>query len=185
MNRSKNLGKYATKGATPWNKGLTKKDPRVMKYVKKWKKWMAKNPQRFWLGKKRPDISGDKHWQYGKSPKEETKKKMSAIKQGVTLEEWKGFTSSKDRADRLRFRYQIQKKVFERDDYTCQLCGVKGNQLQVDHIQPWSEYIALRFNIENCRTLCMSCHYQITFGKPMPPTVRAWGHNFSKGGKQL
>lgn len=78
---------------------------------------------------------------------------------------------------RVLFRDTIQKQVFERDNYTCQLCGVKGGNLQVDHIQSWAEYVELRFNIENCRTLCVKCHYQITYGKPIPPSVRAWGHN--------
>lgn len=96
---------------------------------------------------------------------------------------------SQDRKDehkmRSLFRVRMQKSVFERDDYTCQLCGIKGADLQVDHIQAWAEYTELRFDIDNCRTLCSKCHYQITFGKPMPPTVRAWGHNLMKGGYNL
>lgn len=58
------------------------------------------------------------------------------------------------------------------------MCGQRGVALQVDHIQPWAEYVELRFDINNCRTLCQGCHYQITFGKPIPSNVRAWGHNF-------
>jgi hypothetical protein len=79
---------------------------------------------------------------------------------------------------RKLFRSRIQTQVFERDNYTCQICGVRGVKLQVDHIQSWSEYVELRFNLDNCRTLCQGCHYQITFGKLMPLTVKAWGHNF-------
>ena len=77
---------------------------------------------------------------------------------------------------RRKFQQTVQLKVFERDGYTCQLCGAKGN-LQVDHIQPWAEYIEGRFDINNCRTLCMSCHYSVTFGRPMPESVMAWGNN--------
>ena len=90
---------------------------------------------------------------------------------------WKGGITSIDKIERIKFRKEIQKLVFERDNYTCQLCKSRGVDLQVDHIQSWAEYVELRFNINNCRTLCMKCHYQITFGKPMPPTVRTWGHN--------
>lgn len=50
-------------------------------------------------------------------------------------------------------------------------------QLQVDHIQSWTEYIELRFEMNNLRTLCMECHYFITFGKKKPENV-VWGHNF-------
>ncbi len=95
---------------------------------------------------------------------------------------WKGGITNKDRLERLRFRREIQKTVFKRDDYTCQICGIRGKDMTVDHIQSWKEYVELRFNLENCRTLCVKCHYKITFGKPMPPTVRAWGHNLLKGG---
>jgi 5-methylcytosine-specific restriction endonuclease McrA len=58
----------------------------------------------------------------------------------------------------------------------------KGCALQVDHIQPWAEYVELRFDINNCRTLCMACHYKITFGKDMPKGVTTWGHNLSQIG---
>lgn len=71
------------------------------------------------------------------------------------------------------------KKVFKRDNYTCQQCNKRGTFLQVDHIKPWSKYKNLRFDINNCRTLCIECHYQLTYGKPMPKKVKVWGHNLS------
>lgn len=98
---------------------------------------------------------------------------------------WKGGITPIDHAERVKFKREIQKKVFERDDYTCQICGIRGKDMTVDHIQSWAEYVELRFNIENCRTLCAKCHYQITFGKPMPPEVKAWGHHMFKGGTIL
>lgn len=109
-------------------------------------------------------------------------KKIPSIT-GENHHNWKGGVTSKERLERLKFRRQIQKQVFKRDDYTCQICGKRGVDLQVDHIQSWADYVELRFDINNCRTLCMECHYYITFGKPMPPTVRAWGHNLMGGAK--
>jgi len=70
----------------------------------------------------------------------------------------------------------MQKEVFERDNYTCQMCDERGGKLQVDHIQSWAEYVELRFDMKNLRTLCMDCHYLITFGKKKPEGV-IWGHN--------
>lgn len=102
---------------------------------------------------------------------------MSAVKQGVSIEEWSGFKKDADTRERARFRSKVQKQVLKRDDYTCQLCGKRGCALQVDHIQSWEKYAELRFNMDNCRTLCQKCHYKITFGKPMPKGVKAWGHN--------
>jgi hypothetical protein len=119
----------------------------------------------------------------GRKHSEEAKKKMSAAKFGRIGElcpNWRGGLRGKDRLERTRFRDRMQKIVFERDDYTCQMCGKRGGDLQVDHIQPWAEYVELRFNINNCRTLCMSCHYQVTFNKPMPSELITWGHNFNK-----
>ena len=83
------------------------------------------------------------------------------------------------------FQRTIQRGVFERDDYTCQMCGARGVDLQVDHIQSWSEYVELRFNMDNCRTLCAKCHYGITFGRPVPSGVRGWGHNKLNAEKRI
>lgn len=48
--------------------------------------------------------------------------------------------------------------VFNRDKYTCVLCGQKGGDLQADHIKPFAYYPELRFDRQNGRTLCKSCH---------------------------
>jgi 5-methylcytosine-specific restriction endonuclease McrA len=115
----------------------------------------------------------------GKKHSIESKIKMSATRQGIPQDQWTGFIRTTDQLERTRFRHQIQKSVFERDNYTCQLCLVHGVALQVDHIQPWAEYVEGRFDVNNCRTLCMSCHYKITFGREKPEGVTTWGHNYS------
>lgn len=53
---------------TPWNKGLTKSDPRVLKYV------MGGEKTRFKVG--------DKPWNFGKKWDENSKKKMSESHKG-------------------------------------------------------------------------------------------------------
>lgn len=117
----------------------------------------------------------------------ETRKKISCKLRKISLDEWDGFSRKLDKKERVRFRKTTQIKVFERDDYTCQVCKVRGRDMTVDHIKPWAKYVDLRFDINNCRTLCVKCHYKITFGKPMPPKVRTWGHNmkYFKGGINL
>ncbi len=51
-----------------------------------------------------------------------------------------------------------RKSVFERDDYTCLLCGIRGATLNADHILPFAFFPELRFDISNGRTLCEECH---------------------------
>lgn len=71
-----------------------------------------------------------------------------------------GFT--KHQIDRsIRYSKEAQdwrKKVFERDDYTCQHCKVKGGYLEADHIKPFAYFSELRFIVSNGRTLCRKCH---------------------------
>lgn len=51
-----------------------------------------------------------------------------------------------------------RKAVYERDNYTCQLCGVRGGRLNADHIKPYALYPDLRLRLSNGRTLCVPCH---------------------------
>jgi predicted restriction endonuclease len=73
------------------------------------------------------------------------------------------------------------KAVYERDDYTCQSCGLHrclpstthieqggrtltvfdpGIQLQAHHIKPYALYPKLAWDIDNGITLCDKCHHE-------------------------
>ena len=64
-----------------------------------------------------------------------------------------------------------RRQIFERDDYTCQMCGERGGRLEVDHIKPYADYPELRLELSNGRTLCVGCHKKTpTYG-----WARYWG----------
>lgn len=94
------------------------------------------------IEKQRQTISGENHWN------------------------WQGGKTGKDR--KLRNSIECKrwrKSVFERDNYTCKGCGIRGGYLEADHIMPWSKYPELRFKVSNGRTLCKCCHRKTnTFG---------------------
>lgn len=122
------------KGTIAWNKG--KKASEETK--KKQSLIRLANPNRYWQNKKRPEMTGDKH------PR------------------WTGKTEE-TRLIRFSFEYnQWRKQVYERDDYTCVKCNIRGGKLNADHIKRFSEFPELRLDINNGQTLCIDCHREKT-----------------------
>ena len=101
---------------------------------------------------------------------------------------WKGGTVKlKNKIRKLPEYTTWRTKVYERDDYTCQNCGVKSSKkhkviLNCDHIVPLSkivednnissieEAISCKqiWDEDNGRTLCYNCHLE----------TETWGFNF-------
>ena len=79
---------------------------------------------------------------------------------------WRGGVSSENELARKSPEYrEWRTSVFERDNYTCVECGVRGGKLHADHILPFAYYHELRLEITNGRTLCVKCHYKTdTYG---------------------
>lgn len=91
---------------------------------------------------------------------------------------WKGGVLQGNRKVRRSSEYRNwRKSVFERDDYTCQECGVRGGVvLNADHIKPFALYPELRFDMDNGRTLCTPCHKKTdTYGSKLHNYAAAKG----------
>ena len=69
---------------------------------------------------------------------------------------WKGGRQVRNMTKQL----QWARKIFERDDYTCQDCGKRGGDLQAHHIKGFTDYPDLRWELSNGQTLCKPCHYK-------------------------
>jgi len=57
----------------------------------------------------------------------------------------------------------MKKQALIRDDYTCQICGMREPEIMVvDHIKPKSIFPELALEINNLMTLCPNCHARKT-----------------------
>ena len=144
-----------TKGRVPWNKGLVGLATGFQKgnQLGVGKKYM--------LGRKhKPEtIEKIRQGNLGKNVTPESRNKISMSKRGRRSHFWRGGVSSLNEKERRSAGYKLWRKtVFERDEYTCQFCKVRGGTLNADHILPLAYYPELRFDLENGRTLCASCH---------------------------
>lgn len=111
----------------------------------------------------------------GQKRSEESRLRMSIAKKGMRISplteftrervfgannvNWKGGTSTvNDKARHNKEMILWRKACLERDNWTCQKSGQKGGQLEVHHINNFSEYPELRTSIENGITLSRQAH---------------------------
>lgn len=126
------------KGQISPRKGMHLSDETKQKKSEKMKLWWT-DERREELSKKKKGISI--------SPSTQFKKGMT----GEKSVNWKGGIAF------------IKKEVKERDNYTCQVCGLHDNDiLEVDHIVPVSVDISLKYEKSNLTTLCPNCHRRKT-----------------------
>lgn len=139
------------KGQIPWNKTniiknceICKKDFRIRPYLLK--KGMGR-----YCGQKCFGIARSRNFRHS----EETKRKMSLAQggTGIPVITTKRYYHLQDK------KYKIWRtKVFKRDKWICQTCGIRGVYLEPHHIKGWSKHPELRYEVENGVTLCRECH---------------------------
>jgi len=118
---------------------------------------------------------------FGRKHTEETKQKIkiarakqvttmeSRIKRSILMKQyWKNHPERRNKnkkedersVKKHNLKYKLWRKaVFERDNYTCLICGERGGDLNAHHIKSWAKFPALRYDVKNGITLCIKCHY--------------------------
>lgn len=116
------------------------------------------NKRRYASGEKFGFQKGNTVW-LGKKLSIETRRKISEGRLGDKNWMWKGGATDKNKKIRMGIDFRLWREaVFARDNYTCQMCGVRGGELHPDHIKQFAYHPELRFDITNGRTLCKKCH---------------------------
>jgi 5-methylcytosine-specific restriction endonuclease McrA len=87
------------------------------------------------------------------------KEGMSKRYQGAGAPGWKGgLTPFRRRIRNTKMHKNMQKLVFEVDNYTCSLCGRRGGNMEMHHIRTFAENGDIRYFVGNLVTLCNPCH---------------------------
>lgn len=148
----------ALKGRPSPFKGKKRK-PLSEETKKKMSEAKKKNPTKYWLGKKRQNISERRK---GIKFSKEHKKKLSEAHKGKYCGDkhpnWQGGKSFEPYS--IDWTKTLKRAIQERDYFTCQLCKVQEN-LCVHHI----DYNKKNCCSENLITLCMSCNAKVNFNR--------------------
>ena len=100
-------------------------------------------------------------WNKGKKWPLEQREKLSNTKKKQFSDKtkhprWKGGISRDIHGGKENIEWRS--KVFQRDNWTCQTCHIRGVYLEAHHIKSWVKYPELRYVLENGVTLCKDCH---------------------------
>lgn len=93
---------------------------------------------------------------------EEARKKIGDAHRAEKSTFWKGGVSKENRTERQIFCSSPEYKkwrrdIFERDEFICQKCTIKGGKLRAHHIKRYIDYPDLRLDLCNGVTLCDDC----------------------------
>ena len=158
------------KGKIPWNKGLTKSDPRVAKSIKNWvaplkgRKLTEIERKKISEGAKAHNVG---KWMEGRKLSEEIRKKISESIRGPKNYQWISDRSLLPYSD--EFNDELKEFIRNRDGRICKLCGKTEEQelkqyarrLCVNHI----DYNKKNCSPENLNTLCMMCNKQVNHNR--------------------
>lgn len=168
---------------TAWSKGLTKEMDHRIKPCSPERKEMMRQLGLSLKGKPKSPEAARKsaetrrklfaegkliHPNLGKHLSEETRKKQSAARQGIPLEEWNRFVSFEPYT--LAFNKLFKEFIRQREGFMCLKCGIREEDvrqlfkqnLHVHHID-YNKENTLK---ENCCSLCLRCNIEANTNRP-------------------
>ncbi len=93
--------------------------------------------------------------------------RKTTLNKGENHWNWKGGITEENHKIRTSSDYKDWRmKVFQRDRFSCVECGYRSKverDIVADHIQPFSLFPELRFDVNNGRTLCRPCDKKVGF----------------------
>lgn len=161
-------------GQTPWNKGVPMSNEQKQK--------VSASRRGKGLGPRPPEVCQKISLsKCGKPLSQAHRDSISKVQtgrprpnsRGEKNPNWKGGRRRLDKQIRATLEYNAWRRtVFERDGFQCQQCGVRGAELNADHIVRFGEILernsvktvndALEceelWDVSNGRTLCVPCH---------------------------
>lgn len=139
---------------------------------------------------KKGTICGEKHPMFGKHHSKESRNKMSAAKigklVGIKNHLWKGGITPLAKIIRKSLECRSWRlEVFERDLFTCQVCGSTGVYLEAHHIKNFAQILeenniktfdearncAELWDVNNGIALCKKCHLNIRKTSGIPDVL--------------
>jgi len=99
--------------------------------------------------------------EYGKKVSEAMHATPGAIKRGPDNPAWRGGPRPIDEKRRSDEYKAWRTAVFQRDQYTCQICGQIGGKLVAHHVKDYIDFPESRFDIDNGTTLCRADHSRL------------------------
>lgn len=92
-------------------------------------------------------------------PTRRTREKLRQANLGDKRYNWKGGITPERISKRGSLYMRLAREAcFERDNYTCRVCGTRGGRLNAHHIWPFHRFPERMYEVGNLITLCRDCH---------------------------
>ena len=119
----------AKKGKSPWNKGIVgvSEETHLKMSLRKKGKVPCNKNSKMTL---------------------EQRKKISCTNRDIDINEFDDFTTEADKLERNKFTdSKLPLQCFEKYDFTCDVCKIRGGELNAHHLNSWKHFPEQRFDI--------------------------------------